>query len=126
MPKREIHSPLVAKPTNPHAQAVVGGNLFFTASCSIGVDGKVVGVGDVTAQTRQTLDNIKALIEAAGGSMTDICRVMIYLTDRANFAAMNAVYRDYFPSQQPSRATVIADLGMPELLVELDIIAVLA
>jgi len=124
MPKRTISSALVATPTNPHAQATVAGGNFYAATVALDVDGRVVGVGDIRVQTRQALNNLRHLLKAAGGSLDDVARVMIYLTDMTHFAGMNEVYREFFHGDSlPSRATVTGKMGMPELLVEFDVIA---
>lgn len=124
MPKTIVHSPLVAKPVNPHSQATIAGNHFYTATVATDVDGKPVGIGDIRAQTRQALQNLSHLLAAAGGSLDDVARVMIYLTDMRHFAGMNEVYAEFFKGESlPSRATVTGSMGMPELMVEFDVIA---
>lgn len=126
MPKRIIYSPKLMKPTNPHSQATVAGGHFYCATVALDVDGRVVGVGDIRAQTRQALNNLVHLLEAAGGSIDDVARVMIYLTDMRHFAGMNEVYREFFHGDSlPSRASVTGSMGMPELMVEFDVIAYL-
>lgn len=126
MGKRVIYSPKVVTPTNPHSQAAVAGNHFYCATVALDVDGKVVGVGDIRAQTRQALTNLVHLLEAAGGTIDDVVRVMIYLTDMRYFTGMNEVYREFFHGDSlPSRATVTGSMGMPELLVEFDVIGYL-
>lgn len=127
MPKTVVYSPKCAKPTNPHSQATIAGGHFYTATVSLDVNGKVVGVGDIRAQTRQALQNLVYLLEAAGGTIDDVARVMIYITDMKDFAGMNDVYREFFKGDSlPSRATVTARMGMPDLLVEFDVIAYVA
>ncbi|MEO3474304.1 RidA family protein [Roseomonas sp. CAU 1739] len=124
MPKTTVYSPLLMTPTNPHSQATVAGGNFYAATVALDVEGKVVGIGDIRAQTRQALTNLKHLLEAAGGSLDDVARVMIYLTDMRHFAGMNEVYREFFHGDSlPSRASVTGSMGMPELMVEFDVIA---
>jgi 2-iminobutanoate/2-iminopropanoate deaminase len=84
-----------------------------------------VGKGDIRAQTRQALENIKALVEAAGGTLMDVTQLTVYLTDLANGSGMNEVYRTYFPVDPPARATVRVDLGHPDFLVEIQGTAVI-
>jgi 2-iminobutanoate/2-iminopropanoate deaminase len=123
MGKRIIYSPKVVKPVNPHSQAVLAGNHFYCATVSLDVDGKVVGGSDIRVQTRQALTNLTHLLEAAGGTIDDVVRVMIYLSDMRYFAGMNEVYKEFFHGESlPSRATVTGSMGMPELLVEFDVI----
>ena len=66
--------------------------------------GNLVGEGDVGAQTRQVMENIKAIPEAAGGSLEDIVYNLIFLADLDDYQAMNEVYRLYFPENPPARA----------------------
>lgn len=126
MPKRIVHSPKVMTPTNPHSQAVVAGGTFYAATVAFDVDGKVVGIGDIEAQTRQALTNLVHLLKAAGGSLDDVARVMIYLTDMRYFEGMNRAYAEFFQGDAlPSRATVTGTMGNPHLLVEFDVVAYL-
>lgn len=71
--------------------------------------GKAV-VGDMTVQMRQAMNNMKQSIEAAGGTLADVFQLTIYLTNRDEFAPLNAVYKEYFKEPWPSRATVVAGL----------------
>ena len=77
----------------------------------------------VEAQTRQALENVRAALAAAGASMGDVLRVGVYLTRAEDFAAMNAVYREFFDAPYPARSTVYVGLN-PGLLVEIDALAV--
>ncbi len=121
---KTVYTPKVLTSPNPHSQATLAGNHFYTATVSLDVDGNVVGVGDIKAQTRQALTNLTHLLEAAGGSIKDVARVMIYLSDMRYFQGMNEAYKEFFNGEElPSRATVTGTFGMPELLVEFDIIA---
>lgn len=121
---REIYSPHVLRSPNPHSQATMAGNHFYTATVALDLEGKVVGVGDIRAQTRQALTNLTHLLDAAGGAITDVARVMIYLSDMRYFEGMNEAYREFFHADVlPSRATVTGSFGIPELLVEFDVIA---
>ena len=81
--------------------------------------GKLVGAGDARTQTRQVLETIKSVIETAGGKMGDIAFNQIFLKDFADYAAMNEVYREYFPANPPARYCIRADLVKPEFLVEI-------
>jgi reactive intermediate/imine deaminase len=127
MGKTIITSDKVAKvPGAPYSAGTKAGNLVFVSGMlALNAKGELVGPRDITAQTRQTLDNVKAIVEAAGGKMTDIAKTTVYITDMANFAAMNEVYKTYFPSEPPARATVKADLVKPDFLVEIDAFAVI-
>jgi len=78
-------------------------------------------LGSIQSETRRTLENIKAILEAAGSSMKDVVRCGVFLSDMKNFAAMNKVYAEYFPKDPPARTTV--GVSMPKIKVEIDCIA---
>ncbi len=79
--------------------------------------------GDTAAQTRHVLDVIKTTLEAAGATMADIAMNHIFLTDWADYAAINAVYAGYFPGDKPARYCVLCGLVKPGLLVEIASVA---
>ena len=114
----------------PYSQAVVvpvGGNQMIFCSGQIALD-PVTGTmseGDVAAQTRQVLDNLGAVLAAAGAGFADVVKATIFLADMADFATVNALYAERFPNDPPARATVQAS-GLPKnARVEIDAIAVL-
>jgi len=81
---------------------------------------------DVESQTRICIERLKAILEQAGASLEDVVRANVYLTDMADFAKMNGVYRTFFPSEPPTRVTVgVSALAAPEFLVEIDVVAVI-
>ena len=125
MPKRAIYSDKVFKGSLPFAQATVAGGFMFV--CCVGRDrAGNWAVGDVRKQTQQCLDNIRALIEEAGGTMTDIVKCTVYVTDRANWQPMNEVYFANFKEDPPHRVScIVSGLGAPECLVEIDATAYL-
>ncbi len=126
MPKQVIYTPKVAKSTLPLSQATLAGNLLFIGGAvANNAYGEIVGKGDIRVQTRQALENIKSLVETAGGTMRDVTKTTVYLTDLENYAGMNEVYRTYFPTEPPARATVRVDLVNPDFLVEIEAMAVL-
>jgi reactive intermediate/imine deaminase len=101
------------------------GNLVFVAGIvALDASGNIVGDGDIKAQTRQVLENIKELVGAAGGTLSDDTKTTVYLSDFGNYASMNEVYREYFAKAPPVRATVKVELFNPSFLVEIDAIAV--
>ncbi len=127
MPKRVIRSPKVAESSLPLSQATMAGNLLFLGGAvAHDAQGTLVGRGDIRAQTRQALENFKALVEAAGGTLRDVTKTTVYLTDLANYAGMNAVYATYFPTDPPARATLRVDLANPDFLVEIEGIAIIS
>jgi aminoacrylate peracid reductase len=127
MAKSIISSPKIATvPGAPYSPGTKSGNLVFVAGMlALNEKGEMVGRGDIRTQTRQVLENVKAMVEAGGGKMSDIAKTTVYITDMANFAAMNEVYKSYFPSEPPARATVKADLVNKDFLVEIDAFAVI-
>ncbi|HKM77146.1 MAG TPA: RidA family protein [Candidatus Bathyarchaeia archaeon] len=74
-------------------------------------------------QTRQTLENLKNLLEAAGYSLSDVLKVLIFLKRTDDFAGMNRVYSEYFKTNPPARSTIQAEMMNPKLLIELEAVA---
>ena len=102
-----IRSESSAAPIGPYSQAIRAGGFVFVAG-EKGLDaktGKIVAVG-IAAETRQTLENIKGILEAAGSSMSKVVQSFVFMTDLADFAAMNKVYAEYFTATPPGRTTV--------------------
>ena len=124
MPKSIIVPLGSAPPLAPYSPGTRAGNIVYVSgTLAIGPNGESVGVGDVTAQTRHVLEAVKGVVEAAGGTMADIAFNTIILKDLADYAAMNAVYKEYFPTEPPARYCFKADLVKPEFLVEIASIA---
>ncbi|HEY0033664.1 MAG TPA: Rid family hydrolase [Devosia sp.] len=94
-----------------------GKQVWLVAIAEDPATGEIVR-GDILIQTRRSLDNLKSAMIAAGGTLADITQVQIFLTDKADAAGMNAVYREYFSEPYPVRATVIAGLLAEGLKVE--------
>ena len=80
-------------------------------------------VKGIEAQTRQSLEAIKEVLEAAGSSLNDVVSATVYLTNRDDFLKMNEAYKAYFPKDPPARTTIIAALPLPGMLVEVQCIA---
>ena len=112
------------KALGPYSQAIRANGFIFISGQG-GIDpatGKIVE-GDVTRQTARALDNLKAIVEAAGSSLDHAVKVSVFLKDMNDFAAMNKVYVSYFPKNPPARTTVeVARLPL-DLRVEIDLIA---
>ena len=99
-------------PSSGYSQALRYGNLLATSGyLGTAPDGSGLVGGGFEAETRQALDNIKAVLEAAGCAMTDVIRVNVSLTDISRFAEMDAIYREYFSAPHPTRNTI----GVKEL-----------
>lgn len=89
--------------------------------------GEIVGVGDVRAQTRQVCENLRAAMRAAGGSLADIMRVDVYIKDMAGFKDIHDIRREYFgPNPPASTMVAVAGFTHPDMLIEINAIAVLA
>lgn len=108
MPRTAIHTDLAPAAIGPYSQATRAGNtVYFSGQIPLDpASGALVGEGDVAAQARRAFENLKAVCEAAGGSMDDIVRVGLYLTDLSQFAAVNAVMGEYFAQPYPARSTI--------------------
>jgi 2-iminobutanoate/2-iminopropanoate deaminase len=130
MPSRDTVSTAEApKAIGPYAQAIsvsMPGRMIF-CSGQIPLDpatGEVVGAGDVRDQAERVLQNLGAVLEAAGASLAAVVKTTIYLTDLQDFGAVNEIYARFFPSSPPARATVQV-AGLPRgVQVEIDAIAV--
>jgi reactive intermediate/imine deaminase len=125
MSTRAILTDRAPQPVASYSQAIQAGNLLQVAG-QVGIDpasGALAG-DEVGEQTRQTLDNLVAILEAAGATLRDVIMVRVYLTDRAHFAAMNEVYAGFVGEPFPARTTVF--VGLAEgMLVEIDALAVI-
>jgi 2-iminobutanoate/2-iminopropanoate deaminase len=122
MPKTQITSKAGSPPGGPYSQGIRAGDFVFVAG-QVGKDpatGQLVG-DTIEAQTTQTLENLKAILEAAGASMADVVKVSAHLTDLSLFDRFNKVYVNYFPDPKPVRTTVGSQLL--GFLVEVDAIA---
>jgi 2-iminobutanoate/2-iminopropanoate deaminase len=123
MPKQAI-TPPKGKAIGPYSLGIASGDLVFVSG-QIPLDaatGKLVE-GDVSAQARQSLENVKAVLEAAGLSFAHVVKTTIFLTDMADFAAVNEVYKAYVSEPYPARSTIaVAALPMAAK-VEIEMIA---
>lgn len=126
MPRDPIATPSAPTAIGPYSQAIRSGNTVYLSGQTPldPATGELVG-GDVGVRTRRVFDNLKAVCAAAGGSLDDVVRVGIYLTDMADFAAVNAVMAEYFRQPYPARSTVQV-AGLPKGSdVEVDAVMVL-
>ena len=108
----------------PFSQAVkAGGFIYVCGTMATDESGRLVP-GDIQAQTARTLNNISAILEAAGSSLKNAASVTVYLKNAADFGAMNETYRTYWPKDPPARTTIAANLVNPVGLVEISMVAV--
>jgi len=124
MSKRIIHTDAAPAAIGPYSQAVRAGDFVFTAG-QIGLDpatGEMVP-GGIAAQTRQALRNLQAVLEAAGASLSQVVKTTVFLQDMNDFAAMNAVYAEFFATEPPARSAVQAAALPKGALVEIEAIA---
>ena len=116
-----------APPLAPYSPGARADNVVYVSgTIALDSNGQLVGAGDAREQTRHILESIKAVLEAAGGGLQDIAFNHIFLADMKHYAAMNEVYRQYFPTNPPARYCIRADLVKPEFLVEIASVAHLA
>jgi reactive intermediate/imine deaminase len=129
MPKREVSTNRLAPPAGHYAQATAaearGQIVFVSGMTARRPDGSIAGIGDVRAQTRQVCENLKSAVEAAGGSLADVCRVDIYLRSIGDFSVIQEVRREYFSEPLPASTMVeVSNLASPQYLIEMSAIAV--
>jgi len=107
-------------PLAPYSPGVrVGNTIHVSGVLAMDAEGKTVAPGDVAGQTRQVLDTIGSILAEGGASFGDIAFNAIFLKRIEDYAAMNAVYAEYFPEAPPARYCVIAELVRPDFLVEI-------
>jgi reactive intermediate/imine deaminase len=114
-----------ARPGGVLSPAVrVGDLLFLSGVMGTKPGGGGLADGGIEGQTRQALENVKSALALAGAGISDVAKCTVFLTDAANFAAMNQVYREFFPTDPPARSTVaVAALVVPNSLIEIECIA---
>lgn len=125
--KTIVRSDNAPAPVGPYSQAVKVGDLLF-CSGQIAIDPKANQMleADVQTQAKQVMENIGAVLGAAGGHYRDICKTTIFLTNMGDFAAVNEVYSQYFTQDPPARSTVEVSALPKNALVEIEVIAKLS
>ena len=124
MPKTVITPPGTGTPIAPFSPGTLAdGIVYVSGTLAFDKDNNVAHVGDAEAQTRQVLETIKSVIETAGGTMEDVTMNHIFLTDWANYGAINKVYAEYFPGEKPARYCILCGLVRPDFLVEIATVA---
>ena len=129
MTKKIIRTDKAPAPVGPYNQAIaVSGEMLFIAG-QIPLDpqtGNIVGEGDIAAQTKQVMANIQAILEEAGTNWGNVVKTSVFLSDLANFTAMNQIYAQYFSEDTaPARACVEVARLPKDVLVEIECIAVI-
>ena len=103
----------------------VDNTIYMSGQVALALDGQIVGAGDIAAQARQALENIKAVLESAGSGMDKVVKMTTYITDMANSQGYAEVKADFFSAPQPAETLVqVSALALPELLLEIDAIAI--
>lgn len=124
MPKTVPNLPGLEPGPYPFSQVVEAGGLVFVAGQVGGAPGGHGPVpGGIEAETRQMLDNVGRLLRIVGLDYRDVVKATVYLRDFADFAAMNTIYREYFPAEPPTRATVGVTALAADYRVEIEVIA---
>jgi len=107
----------------PYSQATVSGQVVYTSGqIPLLPDGSLLE-GDVEAQARQVLENLKAVLTAAGSGLERVLKTTVFLKDMADFAAMNAIYTEYFSEPYPARSTVQVGRLPRDVRVEIEAVA---
>ncbi len=125
MVKEIVYTEKAPKPIGPYSQAVkVGNTIYLSGQIPIDPNTNEVVLGDIATQTKRVLDNIKAVLEAAGYSLSDVVKVTVFLKDLKLFNEFNEVYGEYFKDKPPARTTVEVSNLPKGVLIEIDAIAV--
>ena len=129
MPKTQIRSDRLRQPSGVFSHATMieakGRLVFISGMTARRLDGSIAGVGDIEVETRQVCENLKAAVEAAGGTMDDICRVDVYVRNMEHFEKIHQVRREYFKNPPPASTMVeVTKMTSPDYLIEINAIAV--
>ena len=124
MKREAVRTDRAPKAIGPYEQALKVDGWVFTSG-QIPLDPKTGTMvdGGIGAQTRQVLDNLRAVLEAAGSSMSRVVKTTVYMTNLADFQKMNEVYAEYFPQDKPARSTVGVAALPRGAMIEIDVVA---
>ena len=126
MSRTPIHTDAAPAAIGPYSQAVrCNDTVYLSGQSPLDPTTMQLVDGDITAHTRRVFDNLAAVCEAAGGSLAQIARIGIYLTDLGDFAAVNAVMAEYFTAPYPARSTIQVSALPRGAAVEVDAVLVL-
>lgn len=124
--KKIITTTQAPKAIGPYSQAtLVDGWLFVSGQIPIDPASNKLISGDIVQQTKQALENLKAIIQDAGGRLENVVKTTVYLKDMNEFPAMNEVYAQYFPKDPPARVTVEVSRLPKDVKIEIDAIAII-
>jgi 2-iminobutanoate/2-iminopropanoate deaminase len=122
--KKVIHTDEAPNAVGPYSQAIHAGDLIFTSG-QVALDpktGKMVA-GGIKEQARQTLENLKTILEAAGSDLSKVLKATVFLDDIGTFAQVNEIYAEYFPEDQPARSAFQVGALPLGALIEIELIA---
>jgi 2-iminobutanoate/2-iminopropanoate deaminase len=125
MPKQEIQTDEAARALGAYSQGIRAGDFIYVTGCGPvdPVTGEVSGE-TVEQQTDLAIDNVEAILRAAGATLADVVKATVHLADETEFARFNAVYAERFPPPRPVRTTVGSGMRhAPEMRVEIDVVA---
>jgi 2-iminobutanoate/2-iminopropanoate deaminase len=124
MTREAVQTENAPKAIGPYQQAIKANGFIYTAG-QIPIDPKTTNLveGDISAQTRQVLENLKAVLEAGGSALDRVVKATVFLKNMTDFAAMNEVYVQYFGSAKPARSTVAVTELPRGALIEIDLVA---
>ena len=123
MNKQTVSTPNAPAAIGPYSQGVKVGNLIFTSGQLPMNPQSGELVADIEGATKQSLDNVKAILESAGASMDKVVKTVVFLRDMNDFVAMNAVYATYFPTNPPARSAVQVARLPKDAILEIEAIA---
>jgi 2-iminobutanoate/2-iminopropanoate deaminase len=124
--KKAFFTEQAPKPVGPYSQAIQAGPyLFLAGQIPLTHENKMLE-GDISAQARQVLNNLKSILEKAGASMNHVVKTTIFLADLSDFDAVNKIYAEYFQEPYPARSTVEASKLPKGARLEIDVIAYLS
>lgn len=119
-----IHTPNAPQAIGPYSQARIYNGLIYTSGqIALNAQGEFIE-GDISAQSKQVLDNLKAILESSGSSLQKVIKTTVFLSDMAHFNALNEVYARYFGEHKPARSTIAVKSLPKNALVEIECIAV--
>ncbi len=125
--KKIVHTDKAPAAIGPYSQAVRTENMIYTAG-QIGLDPATMEIvsGGIEAETRQVLNNLKQVLEAANSGLNYVVKTTVFLRDMADFPKMNAIYAEFFPENPPARSTVAVKTLPKDVAVEIEAVALTA
>jgi 2-iminobutanoate/2-iminopropanoate deaminase len=126
--KQQLHCDELSTPSGHFSQGVIapatGRMVFISGMTARGVDGRVVGAGDIDKQTRQVCENLSRAMKEAGGTLNDIVRVDVFVRNIEHFDAVHRVRREYFDAPAPASTLLeVSKMVSPDMLIEINAIA---